>query len=141
MIALACDEVVMGHHSELGPIDPQLAIPTPEGIRQGPAHGILRDFRRAQAETAFGAEEAYDRFRTHGRPIRLPTLRDVGVRVRHLGDDDALQDAVLSVFHATAITFNGAATKLIENHLGSTWAKVQMPVLVGAQLQPPGGLG
>jgi Serine dehydrogenase proteinase len=141
MIALACDEIVMGHHSELGPIDPQVGIPTNEGIRQGPAYGILRDFRRAQRETQqdvtllpawtpilrsyvgglieyctqqialsidvvqgwldrymlrhpdagladdearaarageiaryFGSEEAYERFRTHGRPIRVPSL-------------------------------------------------------------------
>lgn len=50
MIALGCDEIVMGHHSELGPIDPQIFLSTPEGMRQGPAHGILRDFRRAQRE-------------------------------------------------------------------------------------------
>ena len=202
MIALACDEIVLGHHSELGPIDPQVVLTTPEGIRQGAAHGILRDFRRAQAETQqnvaalpawtpilrsyvgglieactqavqlsmdlvqgwlerymlthddmrlatdgerheiaariaqyFGSEEAYDRFRTHGRPIRLPELRELGLRVRHLGDDDELQDAVLSVFHATAITFNGAAAKIVENHLGSMWVKVQ-PVLRLTPLGP-----
>lgn len=188
----------MGHHSELGPTDPQLVINTPEGPRQGPAHGILRDFQRAQADTAqnvatlpawtpilrsyvgglldtctqvidlsialvggwlerymlthedmnlpdpderhlaaqrlaqyFGSEEAYERFRTHGRPIRLPELREAGLRMRHLGDDDELQDAVLSVFHATAITFNGPAAKIVENHLGSKWAKVQQTIMIG----------
>jgi hypothetical protein len=199
MIALACDEIYMGHHSELGPIDPQIQLPTADGIRSGPAHGILRDFRRAQAETRqdvtllpawtpilrsyvggliefctqqislsidlvegwlnrymlthpdlgfaddadaraaraheiaeyFGSNEAYDRFRAHGRPIRLPELKDdLGLRVIPLGDDDELQDAVLSVFHATAITFNGPATKIIENHLGSKWAKVQQAVIL-----------
>jgi hypothetical protein len=198
MIALACDEIHLGHHSELGPVDPQIQLPTADGIRSGPAHGILRDFRRAQAETRqdvnllpawtpilrsyvggliefciqqialsidlvegwlnrymlahddmgladpdaraaraheiaehFGSDKAYDRFRTHGRPIRLPELRDeLHLRVHALGDDDALQDAVLSVFHATAITFNGPATKLIENHLGSKWAKVQQAVIL-----------
>ncbi|HEX5449168.1 MAG TPA: hypothetical protein VFW85_03840 [Gaiellaceae bacterium] len=196
MIALACDEIVMGHHSELGPIDPQLGLATPEGVRQGPAHAILRDFRRAQAETTqnvgalpawtpilrsyvgglidscyqaiqlsmelvqgwlerymlqhddlglddagradaakrmaeyFGSEDAYDRLHSHGRPIRLPELQEIGLRVRHLGDDDALQDAVLSVYHATAISFGGAATKIVENHLGSTWAKLQAPIIL-----------
>jgi hypothetical protein len=53
-----------------------------------------------------------------------------------MGDDDVLQDAVLSVFHATAITFNGPATKIIENHLGSKWAKVQQTLVLQAPVQP-----
>ncbi|HZT92846.1 MAG TPA: hypothetical protein VE985_00015 [Gaiellaceae bacterium] len=52
MIALGCDEVVLGNHSELGPIDPQITLQTPEGPRGGPAHAILRDFRRAQEQTS-----------------------------------------------------------------------------------------
>lgn len=39
MIALSCKEVVMGKHSSLGPIDPQIG-----GI---PAHGILEEFNMA----------------------------------------------------------------------------------------------
>jgi hypothetical protein len=39
MIALACKEVVMGKHSSLGPIDPQIG-----GI---PAHGIIEEFETA----------------------------------------------------------------------------------------------
>jgi ClpP class serine protease len=50
MIALGCDEVVMGDHSELGPIDPQILVPVPEGTRYAPAHAILRDFGRAKIE-------------------------------------------------------------------------------------------
>ena len=50
MIALGCDEIVMGDHSELGPIDPQILIPVPEGRRFAPAHAILRDFARAKDE-------------------------------------------------------------------------------------------
>lgn len=199
MIALGCDEIVMGHHSELGPIDPQIAISTPEGVRQGAAHAIIRDFERARAETAesvsalpawtpilrsyvgglletcrqatqlsmdlvegwlqrwmlthedlgldeaqriemarhvaeyFGSEASYERFRTHGRPIRLTHLEELGLRTRQLGDDDELQDAVLSVFHATAITFNGPATKIVENHLRSMWVKIQAMQI---QVQP-----
>ena len=42
MIAFASDEVVMGKHSSLGPIDPQVG-----GL---PAHGVVEEFRTAIAE-------------------------------------------------------------------------------------------
>jgi enoyl-CoA hydratase/carnithine racemase len=42
MIACACREILMGKHSSLGPIDPQLG-----GI---PAHGVIEEFRRAHKE-------------------------------------------------------------------------------------------
>lgn len=42
MVALACKEVVMGKHSSLGPVDPQIA-----GVA---AHGIIEEFRRAADE-------------------------------------------------------------------------------------------
>ena len=42
MIACACQEIYMGKHSNLGPIDPQ--------IRGMPAHGIIADFERAHNE-------------------------------------------------------------------------------------------
>lgn len=46
MWALACDEIVMGKHSQLGPIDPQLV--TPQGSI--PARAILDQFDRAKKE-------------------------------------------------------------------------------------------
>lgn len=49
-IALGCDEILMGGHSELGPIDPQIVIPLSGGERFAPAHAILRDFERAKKE-------------------------------------------------------------------------------------------
>lgn len=42
MIAMAADSIVMGAHSQLGPIDPQLTIATPEGPRSAPAAAIRR---------------------------------------------------------------------------------------------------
>lgn len=44
MIALACREVIMGKHSSLGPIDPQLG-----GMA---AHGVIEEFKRAKTEIA-----------------------------------------------------------------------------------------
>lgn len=42
MIACACKEIVMGKHSSLGPIDPQI-----NGL---PAHGIIEEFEEAKEE-------------------------------------------------------------------------------------------
>lgn len=42
MIACACKEILMGKHSSLGPIDPQLG-----GV---PAHGVIEEFERAAKE-------------------------------------------------------------------------------------------
>ncbi len=50
MIALSADEIVMGQHSQLGPIDPQFIISTPEGARSAPAKAILNQFELAKAE-------------------------------------------------------------------------------------------
>lgn len=46
MIACAADSIVMGSHSSLGPIDPQLII----GNAASPAQAILDQFERAQKE-------------------------------------------------------------------------------------------
>jgi hypothetical protein len=50
MMALACDEILMGKHSQLGPIDPQLTVITPEGPRSSPGQAILDQFERAKEE-------------------------------------------------------------------------------------------
>ena len=50
MMALACDEILMGTHSQLGPIDPQFTIPTPEGPRSSPGQAILDQFELAKEE-------------------------------------------------------------------------------------------
>ncbi|MGH7826666.1 MAG: SDH family Clp fold serine proteinase [Candidatus Binatia bacterium] len=201
MIALGCDEILVGAHSELGPIDPQIVVPVPEGSRFAPAHAILRDFERAKEQCKqdvssiaawtpilrsyaggliefcnqaiqlsmevvaswlgkymlchsdmniteneraakatqiaewFGSADSYDRFRTHARPIRFPELEAVGLRVRRLEDDDALQDAVLSILHVNEITFNGPAAKIIENQDNRRMVVVEQNIAI--QPQPP----
>lgn len=42
MMALACEEIIMGKHSSLGPIDPQV-----NGL---PAHGIVEEFKQVRKE-------------------------------------------------------------------------------------------
>lgn len=50
MIACACDEIIMGKHSAIGPIDPQITFPTENGHFTAPAQSILDEFERAKAE-------------------------------------------------------------------------------------------
>ena len=202
MVALGCDEIVLGQHSELGPIDPQILVPVPEGQRFAPAHAIIRDFNRAKREIGadtgvlpawtpilrgytggmldfctqqirlsqeivagwlerymlshgtaenraeaaqeissyFGSEASYDRFRTHGRPIRIEELEQdlPTLRVTRLEDDDDLQDAVLSIYHALDFTLSGPAIKLVENHLGRRKVRVIPQLMVSPPpTEPP----
>jgi hypothetical protein len=170
MIACACDEIVMGKHSAIGPIDPQFNI---NGAAI-PAHAILQEFDKAKADISSnpvlgnlwlprlqqlppgflnlceqtielakikvgqwlgdymfaGAQEAnaqeiaawlgnFNEHKTHGRPIGIALARSKGLKVTALEDDQRLQEAVLSVFHATMVTFQGThCLKLIENQNG-----------------------
>ncbi len=50
MMALCCDEILMAHHSQMGPIDPQFTLSTPDGPRQAPAQAILDQFELAKKE-------------------------------------------------------------------------------------------
>ena len=53
MLVCACDEIVMGKQSAIGPIDPQMSLTKPNGITYSlPAHSILADFERAKVEIA-----------------------------------------------------------------------------------------
>jgi hypothetical protein len=190
MIALGADEILMGAHSQLGPIDPQLTVVMPEGPRTYSAQAIKDQFALAveqckdpntinawlpilrsyapgllaacdhAAERAkkivadalrdhmFASEsnpqekatEAADwfgdaeEFLSHGRPVRRELAREHGIVIKDLEDDDDLQDAVLSVHHATLLTMgNLPVLKLIENHQERLWC------ITGAQqvvLQP-----
>lgn len=50
MIACVADSIVMGKHSFLGPIDPQLILKTKFGARTVPTQAILDQFDRARQE-------------------------------------------------------------------------------------------
>jgi len=50
MIACSANRIVMGKHSYLGPIDPQLIMMTPLNVRVVPAQEILDQFDRAKRE-------------------------------------------------------------------------------------------
>jgi hypothetical protein len=191
MWALACDEIFMGKHSQLGPIDPQLV--TQSGAV--PAHAVIEQFERAKRECTadpsvlgawlpilqqYGpalleqcerAEElaqrlvkewaarymlrndpeaaakaadiaeffaSYETHPSHGMAIDRDQARAKGVVVHDLENDQALQEAVLSVHHATLCTLQGAAVKIVENHSGKAFVKLQQMMQVQVPIVQPG---
>ena len=75
---------------------------------------------------------------THGRTLSRDTLKQQGLKIIDLEDDQLLQDYYLSVFHATSHTFSQTpAVKIIENQKGKAFLN-----MAGQQLQiiqgPPG---
>ncbi len=190
MWALAGDELVMGKHSQLGPIDPQMV--TADG-QYHPARAILQQFDRAKQEIAANPSllgawvpilQAYgpsmlqeceraetlarslveqwlsaymlrgDRRRvskaraiakwfseyganqSHALGIGRGEARARGLRIADLEADPALQDALLSVHHATILTLAGPAAKIVENQLGRAWVQITQQIMV----QVPGAV-
>ncbi|MCY4258070.1 MAG: serine protease [bacterium] len=181
MVAMAADEIVLGDHSQLGPIDPQLTISTPEGPRTAPAAAIRKQFQdatedlkknpehmaawlpiirglspallqicddaerlatsmvtdwlekymfasaegaRARAEAVATALSDYDQHMSHGRRLGKAQLRQLGLNITDLEEDDRLQDLVLSVHHAVNHLMNHTGTvKIVENHLGKVFIR------------------
>ena len=181
MLCCAANDIVMGAHSFLGPVDPQIMWRSDCGPVAVPAHAILDQFEQAKRECISpeampvwapilkgyspaliaqcklalrlsrdlverwlgdhlfeGMDDGRERARlaaealtskeimSHGRFLHREYLRnDVGLNISNLEDDQKLQDAVLSLYHATAHTFSGTpAQKIIENHLGSAFVKL-----------------
>ncbi|MBX3243134.1 MAG: ATP-dependent Clp protease proteolytic subunit, partial [Acidobacteria bacterium] len=48
MLACSANRILMARHSSIGPIDPQLILQTPIGVRSFAAHAILEQFEMAQ---------------------------------------------------------------------------------------------
>jgi len=179
MIACASDTILMGKHSAIGPIDPQITFPTRSGHFTAPAQAILDEFEQAKEEVLAnpglaplwvnkikdyppgllnicqstidlsiekvadwleqymfaGEERAKERsqeiakwlgdakiHKTHGRPISAETARQHGLKVDDLESDQALQEKVMAVFHATLTTLEITnCMKFVENHEGRGW--------------------
>ena len=194
LIALSGDEIVMGAHSFLGPIDPQILITTSIGSRWVPAEAIIGQFKRIEEDLSHKQENFalwaqilpqygpdlleicenasklskelaekwaekfllkndnkrkekakeiseylgnHGNFLSHGRNLPREEFEKLGIKITHLEDDQEFQDAVLSVFHAVALTFgNTACIKMIENHLGIGLFRMQQII----QPAPPNNL-
>lgn len=178
MLALACNRIVMGAHSQLGPTDPQIRQRSGGLDRYVPVQAILQQFDMAredfrqdpsvlpvwvpileQYSTSLLREcEAlqelaqtlvrewltqgmflgdsnksrqvaewfsnFDIHLSHSRGIFRNQVREQGVVVDDLEDKQELQDAVLSVHHATMHSFQSLpVAKIIENHLGTAFVR------------------
>lgn len=193
MWAMSADHIVMGKHSQLGPIDPQIILPSgvtvPAGALLDQFHDVNEELAKDPskltgwlptlqqyppgllnvcetagelakrlvaewlgsymlqgdaAQAALVAEWLSDDHEhlSHSRAITRDQLRERGIKVVDLEDDQALQDAVLSVHHAMMLTLDGSATvKLIENNLGRAFTQQQAVVGFPPGMTAPSSLG
>lgn len=84
----------------------------------------------------------YTKHRSHSLGIDRDAARKAGIdKIEDLEVDPALQDAVLSVHHATLHTLAGPAVKIVENHMGRAYVKLSQQIAVPTiQVTPlPGG--
>ena len=187
MLACSSDEIVMGKHSFIGPIDPQFILQTSVGIQAVPAHAIIEQFEKAQKEIGdnpkllnswlpmlsqygpalliqcknqieFGQQlveswlnnfmfhgkdgadakriaehlSNHGNFKTHSKHINIDAAKALGLNVSDLESNQDFQEHVLSAFHATMLTLNTAAVKIICNQNGNAFVK-QMPIQIVKQ--------
>ena len=176
MLSCIGKEIIMGKHSNIGPVDPQ--------IGGTPCYGIIQEFEKARKdiienpktipiwqliltkyppafiEQCYKAIELANELirewlengamfdgdnkkaekieniieylnnnketKIHSRHISAKKAKEIGLKVMDLEDNDALQDAVLSIHHCYMHTFSSSkAVKIIENHLGMATISIQ----------------
>lgn len=185
MLACASNQIVMGKHSFIGPIDPQINLQTQLGFRAIPAQAIIDQFKQAKLEcedpkklavwmpiiSQYGpalliecqnaldlskklvsewlekymfadksnakdlAEAAakkladHREFKSHGHHISKEHAKTIlGLNIADLESDQQIQDWILSIFHATTISFDATtAVKIIENQNGKAFMKLIAP--------------
>jgi hypothetical protein len=96
----------------------------------------------ARPDAIYFADAA--RHKSHSLGIDREQARRLRIVVDDLEADQELQDAVLSVHHATMHTLDGPTVKIIENQLGRAFVQMQMVQTVQIpmslpSLQPPSG--
>lgn len=80
----------------------------------------------------------HESFKSHSRHISIEGARSLGLKIDALENDHRFQERVLTVFHATMHTFAGTgAVKIIENHLGRAFVKMERRIIVPVPPQPP----
>ena len=71
----------------------------------------------------------HQNFKSHSRHIPRDDLKDRGMTIIDLEEDETLQDASLSVFHATTHAFSAMpSVKIVENHHGRALVKAEVVV-------------
>lgn len=79
----------------------------------------------------------HNNFKTHGKHISVIEAKKLGFKIIDMETDQALQEAILSAFHAIMITFNTAAVKLICNHNGNAFVKQSQVIHTAMPIQAP----
>ena len=60
--------------------------------------------------------------KSHSRHIPMPVCQNAGLRITEMEGDQELQDVILSIHHASALTImNTSVIKIIENHNGQAY--------------------
>lgn len=89
--------------------------------------------QKAEAISKWFAE--HQNFKSHSRHISRCDLEEQGLVITRLEKDEKLQDASLSVFHATTHTFKGTAVvKIVENQTGRAFIKTHNPPQIPPRL-------
>jgi hypothetical protein len=195
LIACACKEIFMGHHSNIGPVDPQvnglhayaaieqltkayqeivadnqrawvwnpmLSNYTPGFVQQcdwainkvkGLAETYLKDNMFAGKQDAQQLATKIVTWLTdlskdkgHDHHIYFDDREKQGLEVRALENpkDRTLQDLVLTIHHCYMFALsNTGCFKMIENHVGRRWLKIQVAqqqILIQQPLMMPPGI-
>jgi hypothetical protein len=88
-----------------------------------------------KAEKVAGYFANYEIHQSHSLGIDRDQARAQGVRINDLEAEPALQDAVLSVHHATMHTL--PAVKTVENHAGRAFVKIAQQLVVQMPMMGP----
>jgi membrane-bound ClpP family serine protease len=76
--------------------------------------------------------------KSHARHLSADTCQKIGLNVKFLEDDQALQEAVLSIHHALVHTLSStAAYKIIENQEGVAFIQIAQRVIVQGPASSP----
>jgi hypothetical protein len=114
MMALSCDEIVMGYHSQLGPIDPQWTLMTPDGPRSAPAQAILDQFLRAQDECKINQQALV---------AWIPILRyyGPGLLSQCVASQRAAEDVVSSAIHRYMFSDEAEPARTVHSAEVAAW--------------------
>ena len=99
-------------------------------------HGQKRGSHKASIVARSLAD--HKEFKSHARHLSRDDCKKLGLIIEDLETDQMFQDLVLSVFHASTITFNvSPAAKIIENQNGKAFVKLSGVINVMRPAQTP----
>ena len=99
--------------------------------------------RKEKADTIaayFNAEytSGHDQIHVHGQRIGATKLKELGIKLKLLEDDQSLQNDVLTAYHLMTLIFEMTPSlKFIASDAGKRWIKQEQQVLIPAALPAP----